>query len=235
MRVDQKTLIKTLKDLSEGNAEYAVFNKRIARTEKDVMGVRLPDMRKLAKELSKGMDADDIFKCLKDIDKNSFEQLMVAGLLICYAKISEEDKISLTREYLKYADSWALIDSFTDKMKKFDEKLWWDFAAECLVSDEEFTVRYGVMRLMTSFLEQEHLKDVFVALRKVKHDGYYVKMGMAWLYATAAITDFDGTIGEISRRDADPWTRKKALQKMLESYRITDGQKAYIRKIRDAK
>ena len=230
--MDKNTFIETLAKLAAGNAEYASFNRRIANTKKDVTGVRLPDMRRLAKDISKGMDAAAVLAFLKETDENSFEQVMVAGLVIDYAKLTDAEKISLTREYLKYADSWALIDSFTGKLKRFDEKLWWDFAVECLGSDEEFTVRYGVIRFMESFLAAEQLPDVFAALRGVRHEGYYVKMGMAWLYADAALLDFKATIEEVDNPTTDPWTRKKALQKMLESYRITDEQKALIRKIR---
>jgi len=230
--MDRKAFLKTLKELSAGNAEYASFNQRIVNTNKDVIGVRLPDMRKLAKAIAKGMDADVIFAFIAEADKNSYEQVMICGLVIDYAKISEIEKIELTREYLKHVDSWAHIDCFTDRMKRFDEKLWWDFSVECLASDEEFTVRYGVMRLMTSFLDEEHLEDVFAALREVRHDGYYVKMGMAWLYAEAALKDFMATIAEVDSPGIDPWTRRKALQKMLESFRLTSEQKELIRKIR---
>ena len=230
--MDRKAFLDTLKELSEGNAEYASFNQRIVNTNKDVIGVRLPDMRRLAKTLAKDMDADSILEFIKEADKNSYEQVMILGLLIDYAKIHETEKIELTREYLKHVDSWAHIDCFTDRMKRFDRKLWWDFAMECLASDEEFTVRYGVMRLMTSFLDEEHLEDVFEALRRVRHDGYYVKMGMAWLYAEAALKDFMATIAEVDSPGIDPWTRKKALQKMLESNRLTSEQKELIRKIR---
>jgi len=226
------TLAETLKSLAQGNAEYAAFNKRVVNTRKELLGVRTPEMRKLAKELAKGMDASDVRAFLGQADKNCYEQVMVAGFVIVYAKLSETDKIALTREYLKYADSWALIDCFADKMKRFDEKLWWDFAMECIASEEEYTVRYGVMRLMESFLDEEHLKDVFKALRCVKHEGYYVKMGIAWLYATAALIDFGGVIFEVNRKTTDPWIRKKALQKMIESYRITDEQKTRIRELR---
>jgi len=230
--MDRKELEKALKLLSAGNAEYASFNKRIVNTNKDVIGVRLPDIRRLAKDISKGMDADAAHAFLACVDKNSYEQVMTAGHVINYSKISEAEKIALTREYLKYVDSWALIDSFTEKMKKFDEGLWWGFAMECLASDEEYTVRCGVIRLMESFLSDEYLADVFAALRDVKHEGYYVKMGMAWLYAEAALLDFMVTIAEVDSPGIDPWTRNKAYQKMLESNRLTQEQKELIRKIR---
>ena len=230
--MDHKAYVKALNDLAKGNAEYKVFNKRVVNTQKELIGVRTPDMRRLAKDVAKGMDARAVLEFLESADKNSYEQVMVSGFVITYAKLSDEEKIELTREYLKYTDSWALVDSFVERLGKFDEYLWWSFALECLKSDEEYTVRYGVIRLMESFLDEVHLAEVFRALRGVKHEGYYVKMGMAWLYATAAIQDFDGTIAEMERKGADPWTRGKALQKMLESYRVTDEQKALIRELR---
>ena len=233
--MDNKTLCNTLKELSEGNAEYAAFNKRVVNTQKSLIGVRTPDMRVLAKSIAKDMDAAAISAFLEAADKDSYEQVLIASFVIVYAKISEEDKIALTRKYLKYVDSWALVDSFADKMKRFDRRLWWDFAVECLASEEEYTVRYGVIRLMESFLTKEDLPETFRALRSVNHKGYYVKMGMAWLYAEASLRDFDKTIAEVNGPAIDPWTRGKALQKMLESYRLTNEQKTLIREIRARK
>ena len=228
----QRKYLNTLKELATGNAEYASFNRRIVNTKKEVIGVRLPDIRQLAKQISKGMDAAAILSFIEDADKDSYEQVMTSGLVICYAKITEEEKISLTREYLKDVDSWAPIDSFTDKMKKFDANLWWDFVVECLKSSEEYTVRYGVIRLMESFLTENYLPKTFKLLRSVKHEGYYVKMGMAWLYAEASLKAFELTMKEMDSSSIDSWTRRKALQKMLESYRLTDEQKVLIRQKR---
>jgi 3-methyladenine DNA glycosylase AlkD len=235
--MEKRVYLQTLKELSAGNAEYAAFNKRIVNTEKEVIGVRMPDLRRLSKEIAKGMNGASILAFIGQADKNIYEQVMVCGLLIVYAKISGEEKISLTREYLKHVDSWAHIDCFVDRMKLFDKKLWWDFAIECLESDKEFTARYGVIRLMISFLDEEHLSGVFEAIRCVQnnaYNAYYVQIGMAWLYAEASLIDFMTTIAEADSPGIDPWIRKKAFQKMLESYRISQEQKELIRKIRDS-
>ena len=234
MIIDREAYVKKLKELAKGNSEYAVFNKRIVNTKMNMIGVRLPDMRKLAKEISKGMDKEAVFEFLKEADKNSYEEVIMAGLVIDYAKVTDEERIELTREYLKYADSWAQIDTFAGKLKNPDEKLWWDFAVECLQSEAEFTARYGVIRLMETFLTEGYIPKVFKALRKVKNDGYYVKMGMAWLYAEASLRDFETTMAEMDQQAIDPWTRRKALQKMLESFRLTEEQKILIRQKRAA-
>ena len=106
--------------------------------------------------------------------------------------------------------------------------MWWDFALECLQSEAEFTVRYGVVSLMTNFLDKAHIDQVFAALRNVRHDGYYVKMGLAWLYATAAVNFFELTLAELESRHIDAWTRNKAYQKMRESRRFTPEQQRII-------
>jgi 3-methyladenine DNA glycosylase AlkD len=231
--MDKKAFLSKLQKLSEGNAEYASFNKRIVNTKKDVIGVRLPDIRRLAKEISKGMDYAAVFSFIKSIDINSYEQTLTSGLVIDYAEISDAEKIELTREYLKYVDSWAHIDSFVSPQKKPDDGLLWDFAIECLDKEEEFTVRYGVICLMKSFLTKDNIPNVFRILRGVRNEAYYVKMGMAWLYAEASLQDFEMTIKEMGNLEIDVWTRRKGLQKMLESNRLTAEQKSCIRVKRD--
>jgi hypothetical protein len=100
---------------------------------------------------------------------------------------------------------------------------------ECLGENEEFVVRFWVIFLMSKFLNERYIDNVFIELRKVKQNDYYVKMWIAWLYATAGVNFYDKTLIEIKRPEIDIWTRNKALQKMLESYRFTEEQKQEIR------
>jgi 3-methyladenine DNA glycosylase AlkD len=232
MDANMNEIDKKLNALAKGNSEYAVFNKKIAKTDKDVLGVRMPDMRRLAKSLAGGMDAKAVREVLKAADKRVYEQVLLPGLLINYVKLTDRERISLAREYLKYADSWALIDLFAEKMKNFDKDVWRDFAVRCLASPQEFTVRYGVIVLMANYLDAASIDETFEALRGIKHEGYYVKMGLAWLYAEAAVEHYDKTLAELARPGLDPWTRRKSYQKMLESFRFSPLQKDEIRELR---
>ena len=218
-----------LTDLAQGNESYAAFNKRIVNTKMEVIGVRVPDLRRLARELAGNMSAADISRLLAT-PSNLYECVLLCGLLINRAKISDEEAISLTRQYLPRVDSWAHIDTFVEKKRRFAGEVWWDFALECLQSEAEFTVRYGVISLMTNFLDEAHIDQVFAALRNVKHDGYYVKMALAWLYATTAVHFFDLTLAELENEHIDAWTRNKSYQKMRESRRFTPEQQAVISK-----
>ena len=215
--------------LAEGNESYAAFNQRIVNTKMPVIGVRVPDLRRLARELAPNMSAADISELLTVQDK-SFDYVLLCGLLITHVRIDDQTAIDLTKQYLPHVDSWAHIDIFVEKKRRFAGEIWWDFALECLQSEAEFTVRYGVIALMTNFLDEAHIDQVFAALRNVKHDGYYVKMALAWLYATAAVHFFELTLAELENGHIDAWTRNKAYQKMRESRRFTPKEQEIILK-----
>ncbi len=221
-------IIANLTALSQGNDEYAAFNKRIVNTNMPVLGVRVPDLRKLAKRLAKDLTANDVAALLK-IKQSSFDYILLCGLLITHVKMSDERAIELIKQWLPLTDSWAHIDCVADTNPRFTSQMWWDFALDCLKSDAEFTVRYSVILLMCNFLDDRHIDEVFELLTGVKHDGYYVKMALAWTYATAAVKYFERTLAELEKPSIDPWTRAKAYQKMRESRRFNGEQQAIIK------
>ncbi len=224
-----KDVASQLADLAQGNESYAAFNKRIVNTNMPVIGVRVPDLRRLARKLAPDMSAADISKLLT-VQNKSFDYVLLCGLLITHARLDDQTTIDLAKQYLPCVDSWAHIDIFVEKKRRFAGEVWWDFALECLQSEAEFTVRYGVISLMTNFLDEAHIDQVFAALRNVRHDGYYVKMALAWLYATTAVYFFEPTLAELGNGHIDAWTRNKAYQKMRESRRFTPEQQAVISK-----
>ena len=218
-----------LTNLAQGNESYAAFNKRIVNTKMPVIGVRVPDLRRLARESAPNMSAADISKLLT-VQNKSFDYVLLCGLLITHAWLDDQTAIDLTKQYLPHVDSWAHIDIFVEKKRRFAGEMWQDFALECLRSEAEFTVRYGIISLMTNFLDEVHIDQVFAALRGIKHDGYYVRMALAWLYATAAVNFFELTLAELENGHIDAWTRNKSYQKMRESRRFTSEEQEIILK-----
>ena len=221
-------ILTKLTELAQGNETYAEFNKRIVNTKMPVIGVRVPDLRRLARELAPDMSAADISELLT-AQNESFDYVLLCGLLITHARLDDQTMIDLAKQYLPRVDSWAHIDIFVEKKRRFAGEVWWDFALECLQSEAEFTVRYGVISLMTNFLDETRIDQVFAALQNVRHDGYYVKMALAWLYATAAVHFFELTLAELENGYIDTWTRNKAYQKMRESRRFTPEEQRIIR------
>ena len=233
------SLIDTkLRELAAGNDEYAAFNRRIVNTQQQVYGVRVPDLRKLAKQLTKRgispedapMSAGEVRTYLQSFDQNTlvFEQVLLGGLLINCLKTDDETRAELTEIYLPLVDSWAQVDCFADRNPAYRNDFWWRFATEKLADEREFFVRYGVIMLMCNFLTPEKLAAVFAELRQISRDGYYVKMAMAWLYAEAALVDFAATMRELQTAPIDPWIKKKALQKCRESRRFSAKEQAII-------
>ena len=220
-------IVMKLAELAEGNETYAEFNKRIVNTDMPVVGGRVPDLRRLARELASDMSAADIRNLLAEKNQ-SFDYVLLCGLLITHTRLDDQTAIDLTKQYLPRVDSWAHIDVFVEKKRRFACEPWWDFALECLQSEAELTVRYGVVSLMTNFLDESHIDQVFAALRNIAHDSYYVKMALAWLYATAAVQFFELTMAELEHGYVDAWTRNKAYQKMRESRRFTPEQQDVI-------
>jgi 3-methyladenine DNA glycosylase AlkD len=201
----------------------------------------MPDLRRLAKRLAREMSSvNDVRNFIKFANKKIYEEVLLTGLIINYSKLDDTEKIDLTRQYLKYVDSWGQIDTVAIKLSTpplrkgstltHNREKWWDFAGECLKSPAEFTVRYGVILMLSNFIKDNKLYKVLRTLQTVQHEGYYVKMAIAWLYATAAVTDYELTLREVQKLES--WTGKKALTKMLESYRFTPAQKAEIRALR---
>lgn len=226
-------ILDRLTDLAQRNESYAAFNQRIVNTKMPVIGVRVPDLRRLARELAPNMSAADISELLT-AQNESFDYVLLCGLLITHTQLDNQTAIDLTKQYLPLVDSWAHIDVFVEKKRRFAGEVWWDFALECLQNEDEFTVRYGVISLMTNFLDEAHIDQVFAVLRNVRHDGYYVKMALAWLYATTAVHFFDLTLAELENEHIDTWTRNKAYQKMRESQRFTPEEQAVILKKKKA-
>ena len=226
-------ILNKLTDFAQGNESYAAFNQRIVNTKMPVIGVRVPDLRRLARELAPNMSAADISKLLTAKNK-SFDYVLLCGLLITHARLDDQTAIDLAKQYLPCVDSWAHIDIFVEKKRRFAGEIWWDFALECLQNEAEFTVRYSVISLMTNFLDEAHIDQVFAVLRNVRHDGYYVKMALAWLYATTAVHFFDLTLAELENEHIDAWTRNKSYQKMRESQRFTPEEQAVILKKKKA-
>lgn len=232
--MELKELRTELNALAKGNQEFIEFTKRTINTNKAILGVRTPDIRKLAKSAAKTTDFAWVKQLLGQIDIHIYEEILFAGLLINYTKLTDLEKLTLTRIYLKKCDNWALIDTFVEiHRRKYDRKFWWNYSLQTLKSHQEFTVRYGIVNLMSNYLDTEYLERTLTKIRQVKLDKYYAKMAQAWLYATAAVHNFDRIIAELKDPAIDSWIRKKACQKILESYRITSVQKSIIRTFRD--
>ncbi|MBR2868615.1 MAG: DNA alkylation repair protein [Clostridia bacterium] len=210
--------------------EYRNFHSRlIPDTDPEtIIGVRVPEIRKLANELY-GTKEAEIF--LSDLPHRYYDENMLHAILI--GMIPDYGKcIDKIGEFLPYTDNWAVCDSMRPKVfSKNTESL--EFQAyQWIDSDKCFTVRYGIECLMLHFLTDNFSVEHAEKVASVSCGEYYVSMMVAWYFATALAMQWDTVIPFIENRRLDPATHARTIRKAVESFRISDSQKKYLKSLK---
>ncbi len=210
--------------------QYRAFQQPLIPTQapETVIGVRMPQLRQYAKALAKG-EQRAAFLC--ELPHTYHEEMLLHVLLLSQEKDFDR-LIAGTERVLPYIDSWAVCDSFSPKLfrKHTDELL--PHIERWLGSDHEYTVRFGIKMLMDFYLD-EHFSPAYpVRVAAVRHEAYYVRMMTAWYFATALARQYDAVLPFLEERRLDAWTHNKTIQKAVESYRIPDGRKGYLKTLR---
>ena len=195
---------------------------------KTIIGVRTPDLRTLAKELAK---QEDIGTFLDTLPHTYFDENQLHAFIL--SELKDYDQcIVRVNDFLPYIDNWATCDQLSPKaFKKHKTELLKEIKA-WLKSDKTYTVRFAVGMLMQHYLDNDFKSDYPKLVAAIKSDEYYINMMRAWYFATALAKQYDAIIPYIEQKKLDPWTHNKAIQKAVESYRITAGQKEYLKTFR---
>lgn len=210
--------------------EYALFQSKLTPTvDKDkFIGVRVPNVRKLAKELK---NDEEVPMFLKTLPHNYYDENMLHGLLISQIKDYDECLKELDI-FLPYVDNWAVCDIMSPVVfKKNKDKLIKEIN-KWVKSDKVYMVRFGIEMLMSHYLDEDYDKSYLEIPLLTKNEDYYVRMMVAWFYATSLSKQWDTTIKIIEQNKLDKWTHNKTIQKGIESYRITNEQKEYLRSLK---
>lgn len=198
----------------------------------NILGVRVPILRDYAKKLSKEYE---IYDLLNNIDNEYYEEVMLQGMLIGLQKDKSMQNILKEIEvFVPKIDNWAICDVFCAGLKITKKHLeeMWHFLQNYLKSDKEFEVRFGVVMILDYYITEEYLEKDFSIFDNVKSDKYYVQMAVAWAISICLIKFYDRTIEYLKQTKIDKFTFNKALQKAIESYRISDEQKSELRKMK---
>ena len=219
---------KELKVLSE--PEYAKFNKKLCPdTKKEVLGIRIPKLRALAKEILKEEGWKDF---IEKADINCFEETILKGLIIAYLKIDLKEKLQLVEEFIPNMDSWAITDTFcpTLKIKTKELEEVWNFILPYTKSDKEFEVRFSIIMMLDYYITEEYVDKVIKTIDIIENSAYYVQMAKAWVIAEIGIKFNSKAMKYLEgNNNLDKFTYNKALQKMIESYRISDETKILLK------
>ena len=193
-----------------------------------MIGVRTPDLRKLAKHLVK---EKSYLLFLNDLPHKYFDEYQLHAFIISELKDYNECIDHLNR-FLPFVDNWATCDQMSPKVFKKHHTELLEQIKVWIKSDYAYTIRFGIGMLMQHFLDDEFNKDYLKWVSNIKSDEYYVNMMIAWYFATALAKQYKDTIPYLEKNKLDIWTHNKTIQKAIESYRITDVQKEYLRSLK---
>ena len=193
-----------------------------------MIGVRTPELRKLAKQMLK---REDIGEFLRDLPHRYFDEDQLHAFIVSgikeYGKCMEE-----LMRFLPFVDNWATCDQMSPGVFKKRKPELLAEIREWLGSEHTYTVRYGIGMLMQHFLDEDFDPAYPELVAGVHSEEYYVNMMIAWYFATALAKQYDAVLPFIEGRRLDPWTHNKTIRKAVESYRISDEQKEYLRSLK---
>lgn len=216
--------------LAMAEPAYADFQAPIVpNIERDrIIGVRIPKLRQLAKQLR---DTPEIKDFLASLPHKYYEENLLHIILIEDIKDYDECMAQIER-FLPYMDCWAVTDDRVPKIvsKHKDELI--SKVYEWVKSSETYTCRYGLHMLMSQYLDADFKPEYNELAASVRSEEYYVNMMNAWYFATALAKQWESTIPYIEQNRLDTWTHNKTIQKAIESFRISDDQKAYLRTLK---
>lgn len=219
--------LKTILEQS-ADAKYKAFNDSLVPGIRPSYGIPVPQLRTLAKELARG-DWQGYLACAEDTTN---EERMLQGFVIGYAKCDFSLFLQHLSRFIPKIDNWAVCDTVAATLKQVKKSLpeFLDFLQPYLSSSEEFKLRFAVVMLMDYYITPAYIETVLETLCRVSHSGYYVKMAVAWAFSVCFVKFRNQTLPYLrENRISDDFTHNKALQKICESYRVSDDDKQLMR------
>lgn len=210
--------------------KYRAFHQKLIPDVNNFLGVRTPVIKKLAKELAK----DDYRGYLNSAKADTYEEAMLWGLVIGHVKTDFDEISGYIRVFVPQIDNWAVCDSFCASLKitNRNKQQMLELIKDYLNSHQEFELRFAVVMLMDYYIEQKYIDEVLSLYDHIKHDGYYVKMAVAWALSVCYVKFPDKTMTYLKDNHLEDFTYNKALQKIVESNRATLQQKMVIRQMK---
>ncbi|QIB67913.1 DNA alkylation repair protein [Aminipila butyrica] len=232
----KRTEVRTLLE-QQAEENYKEFNHKLIPGVKNILGVRMGPLKDLAKSLAK----EDYCAYFQELDQSKtetiyYEEIMLQGLIIGQIKMDSEERFALIEDFIPKIDNWAVCDSFCAGLKftkKEPEKMW-AFIQAYLADSREFPLRFGVVMLMDYFIDEEHIETNLSLLEGIHHQGYYVKMAVAWALSVCWVKFSQQTKAFFIKENnsLDDFTYNKAIQKIRESYRVSQEDKDFLKQLK---
>lgn len=216
-----------LKSISE--EKYKNFHSNIVTTNYEILGIRLPIQRKIAKDICKG----NILSFLECAQGNYYEEIMIKGFVISNI-IDKKLFLNYIETYVLQIDNWAICDSFCNSLKIInnDKEFWFKYFVNYLKSKHEFKVRVGLVVFLNFYVDKEYVLEIFKLIDELKTDKYYVNMAVAWLLCECFIKNREETLNYLLNCEINSFTFNKTISKINDSYRVSFEDKKYLQSLK---
>ena len=220
-----------LEKIAEEN--YRIFATKLIPNVDNLLGVRLPRLRKIAKKIAQ---LDYEYYLAMD-DPLYFEEVMLQGMIIGEIKLPWNERSRYVKHFTSKINNWSICDSFCCglKFEASEKEIVWQFLQPYFASDAPYDIRFAVVMLLFHFVNDEYLQKVFTLFNQIKNDDYYVKMAVAWAISIYFRELPKLTMAYLQKNQLDDWTYNKALQKITESLKVDCNTKIIIRTMKRKK
>lgn len=225
MSYDYNKIINRIYELAD--EDYKRFHSSLVPGNDNIAGVRVPKLRALAREIAGSDRWREFLHCES---QGVYEEEMLKGLVIDMVKCDINERLELVKAFVPHIDNWAVCDIFTGGLKAFrkNRELILPYVEQCLLSEEEFTVRFAVCMLMDYFVDEEYIDYTLSKIKGINHTGYYVMMARAWALSVCFIKQRKKTLELFKTMSLDRETQNKAIQKCRESLRVSPEDKQML-------
>lgn len=209
------------------------FNTRLIPGIEPILGARMPDMRKLAREIAR----DDWQAYWATASDASYEETLLQGLVLGYARADFDTLRPMVASFVEKIDNWATCDLFCGSLKvaETEPDAVWAFLAPYFDRQEPYPLRFAIVMALDHYLDEAHIDEVLEKLDAIAHEHYYVRMGVAWAVSMAYVAHPARVLPFLQDNHMDDWTHNKALQKIIESRQVDDAAREMMRSLKRKK
>jgi len=214
------------------DVKFKKFHSSLCPGTTNIIGIKIPILREYAKNLYKNKNSKEY---IFFNDTKYYEEVMIQAILIGLNKNIDINEIfKMITNFVPKIDNWAICDTFCCGLKVINKnkESFWNFIQPYLKSNKEFELRFAIVIILNYFIDDKYINKVLKILDNIKHDGYYVKMAIAWAISIAFIKFQDVTMNYLKDNNLDNWTYNKSLQKITESLRVSSCTKELIKKMK---
>lgn len=215
---------------SAAEPEYRLFNMKLIPGADNILGVRVPEIRRLAKVIARD---DDFRDYIAGAGYDYMEQVMLSGMVIGCAQVGPTERLAMIADFVPLITNWAICDTFCSGLKFTTDNrgLVWEFLMPYARSDQPYSARFAAVMYLNYFISAEYLGDIFSALEGMRHDHHYVRMAVAWAVSVCYASYPHETASFLEKCTLEDWTYKKAIAKICESRSVSSEGKAAARAI----